>query len=165
MSVRASTDPASDETQAGRQGSPERQEPGGCEVLLVEDDPVTGLAVSLTLGERGYAVHSAADGREALDYVHGHPPPRVILLDLVMPGMDGWQFRQQQQQDAALAGIPVVVMSGAADRDQEALAVDAAGYFLKPYDIRTLLELVGCHCPGPASASYGSQDTSRTVRA
>ena len=65
-----------------------------------------------------------------------------------------WEVREeaaaasfsQQQADPVLARIPVVVMTGAADRDQEALAVDAAGYFLKPYNVTALLDLIATYC-------------------
>ena len=54
-------------------------------------------------------------GREALDYLHSHPAPCLIVLDLRMPRMSGWQFRQEQRRDPALAGIPVVVSPGEQD--------------------------------------------------
>jgi CheY-like chemotaxis protein len=128
------------------------------DILIIDDDSRCRASLESILEMEGYRVACAADGLEALTYLRQRPAPALILLDLAMPVMDGWQFRQQQRQDPALAGIPVVVMTGAADRDQEALAVAAAGYFLKPYDIRALLELVGSHCPGPGSASSGSLD-------
>jgi CheY-like chemotaxis protein len=125
-------------------------EPAGREILLVEDDPVTGMAVSLTLGELGYAVRSAIDGREALDYLHGHPRPGLILLDLMMPGMNGWDFRHKQQQDPALADIPVVVVSAVEGSWQDAQGLGAAGWLQKPVELDYLLAAVQRHCtPGP----------------
>jgi CheY-like chemotaxis protein len=72
----------------------------------------------------------------------------VILLDLLMPGMDGAEFRERQLQDPALAAIPVVVMTGFSDSSQEALAVAVAHYFLKPYSVHELLDTIAQYCRG-----------------
>ena len=81
-------------------------------VLLVEDDIDVREAVADTLDEAGYRVSPARNGQEALDMLRsGAVQPRVILLDLMMPVMDGWQFREEQLRDPALASIPVVALS------------------------------------------------------
>jgi CheY-like chemotaxis protein len=84
----------------------------------------------------------AANGREALDYLRQGEPPRVILLDLMMPVMDGWQFRQEQQHDSTLAPIPVLVLSGEGDLPQVARSLRVAGYFPKPVEFAQLLAAI-----------------------
>jgi len=104
-------------------------------VLVVDDDrDIRELLVEL-LGGEGYLVSSAADGRQALLEAHAHRPD-VILLDLMMPVMDGWQFRAAQLEDPDLAGVPVVVIS-AFDHD-----LDAAAVMQKPFLVEELLATV-----------------------
>jgi CheY-like chemotaxis protein len=116
------------------------------DILVIDDDTRCRESLVSILELEGYQVACAAHGLEALFYLRREPLPSLLLLDLRMPVMDGWRFREQQQEDPVLADIPVVVMTGAADRDQEALAVDAAGYFLKPYNVTALLDLVATYC-------------------
>ena len=82
---------------------------------------------------------SAANGREALDRLHEMSPPSVILLDLMMPVMDGEQFRGEQLRDPALASIPVVVLSAHAQAEERAARIGAAACLRKPFDIDVLL--------------------------
>src|SRR2546427_10339958 len=84
-------------------------------ILLVEDDPDVRDALRLTLEDAGYDVVCAGEGREALARVRASPPPSLILLDLMLPVMDGFEFRVQQMQDPSIASIPVVVFSCGAD--------------------------------------------------
>jgi CheY-like chemotaxis protein len=102
------------------------------------------MAQLLTL--EGYATATVANGREALDYLHdGHDRPNVILLDLMMPVMDGWEFRRAMKADPALAHLPVIVLSAL---DQaSARGVESVAYLKKPLDFDRLLTLVRTHCP------------------
>jgi CheY-like chemotaxis protein len=118
----------------------------GEQILLVEDDPATRDAVALALELEGYAVFGAADGAEALARLRSGPPPRLILLDLMMPVLDGWTFRARQQQDPALASIPVVVVSADGSVPQKAAALGAADHLTKPIDVGQLLQTVKRHC-------------------
>ena len=68
--------------------------------------------LGLLLAMFGFRIETACDGAEALRYLRTHPPPCLIILDLRMPGMNGWQFRDEQRSDPALANIPVIVCSG-----------------------------------------------------
>src|SRR5262245_6942739 len=86
----------------------------GRTVLVVEDDAPTREVVGLILSSQGYATREAKNGQEALDRLRQGPPPGLILLDLAMPVMDGFEFRRRQLGDAALASVPVVVLSGLA---------------------------------------------------
>jgi CheY-like chemotaxis protein len=92
----------------------------------------------------GFQVEVAANGRQALERLTAGMHPCVILLDLMMPVMDGWQFRREQVRDRELAEIPVIVVS-AAGRDRIA-EIDANAYLTKPVDLEQLLERVSHYC-------------------
>jgi CheY-like chemotaxis protein len=92
----------------------------------------------------GYQVEVAANGRQALERLIAGMQPCVILLDLMMPVMDGWQFRREQVRSPELAEIPVIVVS-AAGRDRIA-EIDANAYLTKPVDLEQLLERVSHYC-------------------
>jgi CheY-like chemotaxis protein len=115
-------------------------------ILLVEDDPSTRDAMALALELQGYNVVTAADGQQALDHLRGDGRPCVILLDLMMPIVDGWAFRRQQQLDPSLASIPVVVVSADGSVPQKAAALGAADYLQKPVDVDQLVAAVRRHC-------------------
>ena len=102
-------------------------------VLVVEDNAFIREGVARVLASGGFAVATAANGREALNQLRARPRPHLILLDLAMPVMDGWQFRREQEQDRALAGIPVVLFSGEEDVGRHASALGVAGYLPKPW--------------------------------
>jgi serine/threonine protein kinase len=82
------------------------------QVLVVDDDPAARDSLRKLLEREGYTVATAADGREALARLRAFPLPDLILLDLLMPVMDGWEFLREQRHDPALASVPVVVISG-----------------------------------------------------
>ncbi len=92
----------------------------------------------------GFHVEMAANGQQALERLQTGMHPCLILLDLMMPVMDGWQFRQQQARDAQLSRIPVIVVS-AAGRSRMT-DIDADGYLSKPVDFDQLLERVNHYC-------------------
>ena len=113
-------------------------------ILLVDDDPGLQRVMTRFLTLEGFAPVIAANGQEALDYLRGGGQPKVILLDLRMPVMDGWAFRKLQQSDPGLARIPVVVMSGAdAERVPE---LQAAASFSKPVSFSDLITTVRRLC-------------------
>ncbi len=105
-------------------------------VLVIEDDGDTREALTETVEQAGYEVATAREGREGLDQMRAFHPD-VVLLDLMMPGLDGWQFRVEQRRDPVLAFTPVVAMS--ASRSPTAAAVDADLYLQKPIDGDALL--------------------------
>jgi CheY-like chemotaxis protein len=111
-------------------------------ILVIEDDAMTRQSLGMILGPAGYATCEAADGQEALLLLQRGPRPDLIVLDLLMPGMDGWHFRREQLRVPALAAIPVVVCSGTGDADLHAAALGAAGFLDKPIDADQLLEMV-----------------------
>ena len=115
-----------------------------CPVLIVEDDEDLREMMAQILSIEGFQPAAVANGREALDYLHTRQKPHVILLDLMMPVMDGWEFRRQQQADPDLAPVPVIVLS-ALDQGRTGM-VDAAAFIKKPLDFDRLIELVREHC-------------------
>ena len=115
-----------------------------CPVLIVEDDEDLREMMAQLLTLEGYDAATVSNGREALEYLHKATTPNVILLDLMMPVMDGWEFRRQQQADPELAPVPVIVLS--ALDPARAATVDADAFLKKPLDFDRLLELVRRHC-------------------
>jgi CheY-like chemotaxis protein len=112
-------------------------------ILIVEDEPFIRAVLTEILEDEGYTVAGVTNGMEALVYLRGYTElPRLILLDLGMPVMSGWEFCEHQQQDRSLRGIPVIVMSALPDLDRKAAALGVAGCLDKPIDIDTLLGMV-----------------------
>jgi CheY-like chemotaxis protein len=118
----------------------------GKSVLVIEDDATTRDAMSIALEDEGYSVTGVANGQEALQHLRRAAPPNLILLDLMMPIMNGWEFRKQQAQDPALQSIPVVVVSADTGVPQKAAALGATDYLIKPVDLEKLLEAVQRYC-------------------
>jgi two-component system, chemotaxis family, chemotaxis protein CheY len=116
-------------------------EPNG-KILIVEDEPAFREALAEILRDNGYSTTAAANGEEALSYLRSHPPPSLIILNLVMPVMNGWAFMAERGHDPSLAAIPVVILSGISDVGREADSLHAAAYLTKPVEIPALLDTV-----------------------
>ena len=115
-------------------------------VLVVEDDPTIREVLVEVLGEHGYDAVGASNGREALDTLAASSDrPCVILLDLMMPVMDGRSFREQQLQSPDLSGIPVIVISAHLDHTV-ANDLNAAAYLRKPVKLAEVLRSVRTYC-------------------
>jgi CheY-like chemotaxis protein len=116
-------------------------------VFVVDDDPAIRESLADLLGDEGYRVVTAMNGAEALDKLRApeQARPCVILLDLMMPLMNGQQFYEQQQKDAELASIPIVVIS-ADGRVKQKAAPFGGEYLAKPVRIETVLRAVERHC-------------------
>jgi CheY-like chemotaxis protein len=108
-------------------------------VLVVEDDEITRVGLTFLLRAAGRRVIAAADGRQALDYLERYPPPDLILLDLLMPVLDGWNFLGAVKDAPRLAAVPVVVMTAASRTRDWALASGCAGFLQKPFSAEELL--------------------------
>lgn len=116
-------------------------------ILLVEDDPGALDSVKTILEDEGYRVTCAENGWEALELLRAGGPPDVIVLDLRMPIMDGWEFRALQKRYPHLAEIPVVAVSS--DGSARAAAIDADAYLRKPLNADSLLATIE-HILAPA---------------
>jgi CheY-like chemotaxis protein len=118
-----------------------------CGVLVVDDDADVCELLRVSLEAAGYRVAAVSDGREALHYLRSHADTCMILLDLMLPSMDGAQFRAAQLRDRSLAWIPVVVVSAAEDARERARAFRARSVLQKPLDldaVRGALAHIGC---------------------
>jgi DNA-binding response OmpR family regulator len=113
-------------------------------VFIVEDDLDTREMLEQFLLMQGFEVETASNGKVALDRLNGGVRASVILLDLMMPVMDGWQFRREQTRVQALARIPVIVVSAAGRERLE--QIDADDYLAKPVDLDELLARVSQYC-------------------
>lgn len=120
-------------------------------VMVVEDDPDVRDAITDVLCDEEYQTLSASDGQEALDRLRASPSkPYLILLDIMMPVMDGWRFRQEQMNDPELADIPVVVCTAHGSGEDVARDMGADGFLKKPLKLSDLLALVEKFCGPPA---------------
>src|SRR5712692_2903624 len=108
-----------------------------CKILVVEDDADIRDSLKELLEEEGYRIETAANGQQALARMQEPAPPHVILLDLMMPVMDGWEFQRELRQLPAYWEIPVIVLS-ASKVFREPL--DAKAFIPKPVDAEVLLE-------------------------
>ena len=114
-------------------------------VLIVEDDRDTREMLERFLELEGFSVRSAPNGREALETLQREGRACVILLDLMMPVMNGWEFRQVQARDPRFSDIPVIVVTAAGRREQIP-AIDADAWLSKPVDFDRLLETIQPLC-------------------
>lgn len=110
-------------------------------ILVIEDDAAIRSATVRLLRNKGYTVHSVNNGLEAMRYLKSHALPRLILLDLQMPVMDGYQFRVRQQEDPDLKQIPVVILSSEDDLKDTADELEADS-LQKPVEESALFEKV-----------------------
>ncbi len=116
-------------------------------VLIVEDDPDIRETLQHLLESSGYRAPAAGNGREALDILDSIERPCLILLDLMMPVMDGWAFLTALDQDERLAHLPIVIVSAYTDK---AMSLERAEQVLKkPVDIHALMAVVRQHCGPP----------------
>ena len=106
-------------------------------VLIIEDDRDIRDTLSDVLEHEGHEVACAANGAEGLVEARQHHPD-LILLDLMMPVMDGWQFRSEQKLDASIRDVPVVVVSAVRTPPE----LDVAGFIAKPCDLGDVLSAV-----------------------
>ena len=107
-------------------------------ILLVDDDVAATDSLTEILTGEGYTVTTAKNGKEALKHLRGAQLPRLIILDLFMPEMDGWEFRRAQLKDAKLRDIPVVVTTGASVY----AGIDANVIVHKPLEVARFISLV-----------------------
>ena len=116
-------------------------------ILVVDDAVDERNAIAYFLEMEGADVAVAGDGEEALNVLRADPLRCLILLDLNMPGMDGWEFRRRQLL-SSMAGIPVVVVSGLPDLAVAIQGMSPRAALRKPVELELLLRAVGTHCGG-----------------
>ena len=115
------------------------------DILVVEDSRVVRDMLAHIIQDEGYRVTGCSHAMEALDHLHRSPPPRLILLDLVLPYMQSSEFLQELQRDPRLADIPVVIISSYAYDEPQPLAHTVA-YLEKPLDLEQLMGIVRQYC-------------------
>jgi len=114
------------------------------QILCIEDEPEMIDLIRLILGRRGFEVVGAAGGKEGLEKVRQHPP-ELVLLDLMMPDMDGWEVYQQMKADDKTKNIPVIVVTAKAQSIDKVLGLHIAkvdDYIAKPFSPQDLLNSV-----------------------
>jgi len=122
-------------------------------VLVIEDDYDSRDMVCEWLRQHGYCCIEAVDGRDGLSRLEELPQLSLILLDLMMPGMSGWQFRAIQRGHARYGGVPVVVLTARATPHAESQSLGAKAVLMKPLDLRALLEVVQQYAGPPYEAA------------
>lgn len=116
-------------------------------ILVIEDDQDIRESLHDVLGLMGYHVSVASNGREALEKLSlMKEPPCLIFLDLMMPVMDGWEFRSIQQSDPRMSSVPIVVVSADGNVQKKAKDMGAAVLLKKPVDIATLMQVTQKYC-------------------
>lgn len=116
----------------------ETQPQGKTRLLLVEDDQLSREALAFILEIEGYAVDSAGDGKEGLELLHRSPRPSVVLLDLGLPTISGFEFLRRQKHDQDIADVPVVVMTAL----PEPSVPEASAVIRKPLNLPKLRDLL-----------------------
>lgn len=126
--------------------------------MVVDDDEDTRAELEVVLREEGYRVIVAHDGLDALERLRYGTRPDVILLDLLMPRMDGWAFRKAQLADPALSTIPVVLLSGARTTHWAVSELRAACAVPKPIRLEALFSAVARHAQSAATGPASTND-------
>lgn len=112
-------------------------------ILIVEDDEIARAGLGSILRAHDYRVVVTTDGREALDRLQAGLHPDLILLDMILPRFDGWQFIGQRQKMALFGVAPVIIMTGLGIASREwALSLGAVELLRKPIDVEALLQAV-----------------------
>lgn len=117
-------------------------------VLIVDDDAAACFIFKYAIKRQGYRIYTAANGREGIESLHTIPKPGLILLDLMMPVMNGWEFLDELEKNPDWRMIPVVVLTAFTT---DVNAIRARQVLSKPIDLGLLLETVAHWC----AASYG----------
>jgi len=120
-------------------------------ILVIEDHEGARSALTRLLSSTGYSVAEAANGEEALAVLAEGPRPDLILLDLMMPVMDGWEFMKQLRSDWRLCTIRTIVVTGVASHDPRCLEMPIVRFLPKPYTGDQLMAAIAAECSPPPS--------------
>jgi CheY-like chemotaxis protein len=112
-------------------------------ILIIEDNKEIQDSIKMALEIDGFKVFTANNGKEGIDILGKIPTPSLILLDLLMPVMNGWEFMEELNKDIMHSTIPVVIVSALADKQT---TPNATGYIQKPIDLDKLLKIAEKHC-------------------
>lgn len=112
-------------------------------ILVADDEPALLRLLEFVLGRRGYLIQGVSNGNAAVELLESNPPD-LAILDVMMPGLDGYEVLKFIRSDADLAGIPVVMLTARAQLDdiQQGLSLGADAYLAKPFDPEELLSVV-----------------------
>jgi CheY-like chemotaxis protein len=124
-------------------------------ILVIDDDPDIRDTLSDVLADAGFIVSTAANGREALRALRQGLSPALILLDVMMPVMDGWQFREEQLRTPELARIPVVLLSAHSNVRDMVERTRPSGVLKKPLRLKELLAMLKSALAAPAPDREG----------
>lgn len=116
-------------------------------VLIIEDEKLIIVSTQMVLEAAGFRVESATNGEDGIAKARTQTPD-LVLLDIMMPGIDGWETLTRLKRDAATANIPVVIFTAREHSrgHQKSAEMGAADYFRKPFEPDELIELVEKHC-------------------
>lgn len=128
-----------------------RRGPG--RVLVIDDDEGVRSVMRKQLAAAGFDVVAASTGAEGIDIMRADPSFKVVLLDMIMPAMDGWGFRQVQLADPVLAAVPAIVLTGAPLPSLIHDQLKAADYLLKPVGRDHLISVVSNYCTPRTNAA------------
>lgn len=128
-------------------------------ILVVEDDDDIRNAIVDLLETEGYSTEAAINGKDALDKLNLIPKPCLVLLDMMMPIMNGRQFLDKVMKDSTLAPIPVLIVSAVADKTNTEGSV---GFLKKPIDIDVVLDVVSQYCNVPSISPSSTSDFEST---
>lgn len=123
-------------------------------VLVVEDDVRIQKMLLAILQSEQYDVETVSDGRAAMSSIYEERPD-LVILDLMLPGLDGWQVMAQLRSDASLSGLPVLVLSAVHDLARESQRIGASDFLRKPFGVDVLLNKVERLTQGPQAARAG----------
>ena len=115
-------------------------------VLIIDDADATRSGLVRLFQLRGYQTREAMNGAEGLERLREEPSIDVVVLDVMMPGTNGHWFREHQLKDPAVAGIPVIVFTGAVDADVLRRQMGVSEVFCKPVSVDAVFEAVSRHC-------------------
>jgi CheY-like chemotaxis protein len=115
-------------------------------ILLIEDNDIAREGIAVMLGSHGYTVIAKKNGQDALDYPEAQPAPDLILLDMLMPILDGWSFLERRKGIDKLAGVSIIVMTSGIITREWAVDHGAVGFVRKPVDTDALLKEIQRAC-------------------
>lgn len=121
----------------------------GKKILIVDDNDLNIFALKATLQPKGPKLFTAKDGLECLNYLRNNPPVDLILLDMMMPVMDGYQALAEIRKDVHLKDIPVIALTAQAmlGDNMKCIEAGASGYCAKPVNIDALLQIINSLLP------------------